>query len=162
MSQVSLPDLAEFRWTPKNRALENKNISDWSGEMLRTGNVSQQMGIYSMQTVRQKTGFRMLITYVPDGLAGNYCSIESLKLSLFKKLNMTYVHQQVPRFYDGGVVPVCGVTRPSVTNLYWLANTDFLCCSSLQLSFWDQHREIHEAPGEQGHLIGAQHDPTGQ
>lgn len=60
-SQVSLPDLAELRWTP--------NISDRSGEVLRTGNVPQQMEIYSVQTVSQKkTGFRISIANVPVGL----------------------------------------------------------------------------------------------
>lgn len=78
--------------------------------------------IYSVSTVRHKTRFRISVANVPVRLARNNFSIESLKLSLFKKLNMTYVHQQVPCFYDGGVVPMCGATRPPW--LYWLANTD--------------------------------------
>lgn len=83
--------------------------------------------------------------------------------AFYKKLIMSYVHQQVQCFYDGGV-PVWS-DQASVTNVYWLANTDMghpVLILFPQLSFWDQHREIHEAPGEQGHLIGAQYDPTGQ
>lgn len=33
---------------------------------------------------------------------------------------------------------------------------------NFQLPLGDQHYAIHEAPGEQGHLLGAQHDTAGE
>lgn len=32
----------------------------------------------------------------------------------------------------------------------------------MQLPFGDQHCALHETLGEQGHLSGSQHDPTGE
>lgn len=57
----------------------------------------------------------------------------------------------------------CYVTFTGIGNFQLIPNLSLICVTHCrQLSLWDQHREIHEAPGEQGHLPGAQHDTAGQ